>query len=108
MENYANCKTNWEFKHAKVIAAEQHIIQQQTNSVATQICLFNENRDAVIAVHNEETYMRAIVGLLNSFPQPSRRIVDGNGTSSMARGGESSEGSSSDGIYWYDILVIKF
>ena len=99
MDNDADRETNQEFKRARVLAAEQHIIQQRTNSVATQIRLFNENRDAFIAIHDEETYARAIVGLLNSFPQPSRRIVDGNGTSSVAWGSESLEGSSSDGIY---------
>ncbi len=99
MENKADCETNQEFKRARVPATEQHTIQQQTNSVATQIRLFNKNCIAFIAVHNEKTYMNAIVELLTSFAQPSHRVVDGKGTSSVAQGGDSSEGSLSDGKY---------
>ncbi len=56
MENNAYHETNQELKCARVLAAEQHIIQQQTNSVVTQICLFNKNGYAFISVHDEETY----------------------------------------------------
>ncbi len=90
IDNEEDRASQREFKRARVLAAEQHVIREQTNSVATQLRLFSENKAAYVSTFGgEEAYNRAIVGLLQSFPNPSCRFATLRGSKATYDQGES-------------------
>ena len=46
------------------------IIKAQNDIVSTQLCLYNENRDAFVAAMGEAEYNNKIIELLKKLPEP--------------------------------------
>lgn len=71
IENELERELNRDFKKARVMAAEQHIIREQTESVKLQLLMFRENKEEFIQVNGAEAYCQEIVRLLNKLPNTS-------------------------------------
>ena len=46
------------------------VIKVQNDIVSTQLCLYNENRDAFVATMGEAEYNNNIIELLKKLPEP--------------------------------------
>ncbi len=54
------------------------VIKAQNDIVSTQLCLYNENRDAFVAAMGEVVYNNKIIELMKKLPEPQgiRDIVN--------------------------------
>ena len=50
---------------------QMSVIKAQNDVVSTQLCLYNENRDAFIAAFGEDSYNRKVIELLKKLPDPT-------------------------------------
>ena len=69
---------------------EMSIIKSKNDVVATQLGLYNANKDAFIAAMGEDAYNKRIIELLGKLPDPSGPSIGGSVGVANERGDEDS------------------
>lgn len=67
-----------QYKKMKLAAAEAVVTNQVINGIQAQIKMFQDNKEAFIAIEGEINYYKHIMGLLKSMPRPVRHPNHGN------------------------------
>ena len=69
---------------------EMSILKSRNDVVATQLGLYNANKEAFIAAMGEEAYNKRIIELLGKLPDPSGPNIGGGDGAANERGDEDS------------------
>ncbi len=87
---------NRKFKRAKVFSSRYFSIQQKTETLIAQLNMLKEFREEFVNVRGREAFGRAVVDLIDWFPNVDAPIFTSNESNSDGGGGGGGASNSDD------------